>query len=53
MKMTVARFYSPSGHVIDHNGLVPDITVKMEPRFVGKKDKDTQLQKALQVLSGR
>ncbi|GEM_PF-150471 len=53
LKMTVARFYSPSGHVIDHNGLVPDITVKMEPRFVGKKDKDTQLQKALQVLSGR
>lgn len=53
MKMTVARFYSPSGHVIDHNGLVPDITIKMEPRFVGKKDKDTQLQKALQVLSGR
>lgn len=53
MKMTVARFYSPSGHVIDHNGLVPDITVKMEPRFVGKKDKDIQLQKALQVLSGR
>ncbi len=51
MKMTVARFYSPSGHVIDHNGLVPDITVKMEPRFVGKKDKDIQLQKALQVLS--
>ena len=53
LKMTVARFYSPSGHVIDHNGLVPDITVKMEPRFVGKKDKDTHLQKALQVLSGR
>lgn len=51
MKMTVARFYSPSGHVIDHNGLVPDITVKMEPRFVGKKDKDIQLQKALQILS--
>ncbi|MGM9998571.1 MAG: S41 family peptidase [Candidatus Bruticola sp.] len=53
MKMTVARFYSPSGHVIDHNGLTPDITVKMEPRFVGKKDKDIQLQKALQILSAR
>ena len=51
MKMTIARFYSPSGHVIDHNGLIPDITVKMEPRFVGKQGKDTQLQKAIDILS--
>lgn len=50
LKLTIARFYSPAGHVIDHKGLVPEYVVPMEPRFVGKKDKDTQLQKAVQVL---
>ena len=50
LKMTVARFYSPSGQMIDHQGIEPQVVVKMEPRFVGKEDKDIQLQKALQIL---
>ncbi|MBQ7503303.1 S41 family peptidase [bacterium] len=52
LKMTIARFYSPSGRVINHEGLTPDVKVTMEPRYVGKKDKDIQLKKALEVLSG-
>lgn len=52
LKMTIARFYSPSGRVINHEGITPDVKVTMEPRFVGKKDKDIQLKKALEVLSG-
>ncbi len=50
LKLTIARFYSPAGHVIDHKGLVPEHAVTMEPRFVGKMDKDVQLQKAIRVL---
>ncbi len=50
LKMTIARFYSPAGHVIDRKGLEPDVNIKMEPRFVGKDGKDVQLNKAIEVL---
>lgn len=52
LKLTIARFYSPNGHVIDHKGLEPDYNVEMEPRFVGKGKKDVQLQKAISVVRG-
>ena len=43
--VTIARYYTPSGKVIDHVGLSPDIEVKGEP----DKDmsKDLQLQRAV------
>ncbi|MBQ6776070.1 MAG: S41 family peptidase [Synergistaceae bacterium] len=43
--VTIARYYTPSGKVIDHVGLSPDIEVKGEP----DKDitKDEQLQRAI------
>ena len=43
--VTIARYYTPSGRVIDHVGLSPDIEVKGEPN----KDmtKDEQLQRAI------
>lgn len=43
--VTIARYYTPSGKVIDHVGLSPDIEVKGEP----SKDKaeDEQLQRAI------
>lgn len=46
--VTIARYHTPSGFVIDHKGLEPDIKVEGEP----KKDKkdDKQLQKALAIL---
>jgi carboxyl-terminal processing protease len=50
LKLTIARFYSPAGHVIDHKGLVPEYAVAMEPRLVGKLDQDIQLQKAIRVI---
>lgn len=50
LKLTIARFYSPAGHVIDHKGLVPEYAVAMEPRLVGKFDQDIQLQKAIRVI---
>ncbi|MBR0253856.1 MAG: S41 family peptidase [Synergistaceae bacterium] len=43
--VTIARYYTPSGKVIDHVGLSPDIEVKGEPdRDVSK---DLQLQRAI------
>lgn len=50
IKITIARFYSPSGKVIDHKGIEPDVSLKMEPRYVGKEKNDTQLKKAIEVL---
>lgn len=50
LKLTIAQFYTPSGYVINKQGLEPDVKVEMEPRFVGRGEKDVQLQKALEVL---
>lgn len=46
--ITIARYTTPSGYVIDHKGLLPDIKVAGEPNRDKKKDK--QFQKALSVL---
>ena len=43
--VTIARYYTPSGKVIDHVGLSPDIEVKGEPNK--DKAKDEQLQRAI------
>ena len=43
--VTIARYYTPSGKVIDHVGLSPDIEVKGEPDR--DKAKDEQLQRAI------
>ena len=43
--VTIARYYTPSGKVIDHVGLSPDIEVKGEPNR--EKSKDAQLQSAI------
>ena len=48
MFITIARYYTPSGLVIDHVGLKPDLVVEGEPQKDHKKD--VQLQKALQEL---
>ena len=46
--VTIARYYTPSGVVIDHVGLSPDIEVKGEPDKVISKD--VQLQRAIEEL---
>jgi len=48
MFITIARYYTPSGLVIDHVGLKPDLAVEGEPNRDHKKD--VQLQKAIQEL---
>ena len=49
--VTIARYHTPSGFVIDHKGLEPDIKVEGEP-MKNKKD-DKQFQKALAVLKDK
>jgi carboxyl-terminal processing protease len=50
LKLTIAKFYTPSGFVINKHGLEPDIKVEMEPRYVGRGEKDTQLKRAVEIL---
>ena len=41
LKLTTARYYTPSGRVIQENGIEPDILVEMEAvQEIKKKDKD-------------
>lgn len=46
--ITIARYHTPSGFVLDKKGLQPDISIKGEPKKSKKEDK--QLQKAIVVL---
>lgn len=53
LKLTIAKFYTPHGYVINKQGLEPDIKVDMEPRYVGRGEKDTQLKKAVEILKSK
>ncbi|MDR1580462.1 MAG: S41 family peptidase [Synergistaceae bacterium] len=48
MYITIARYATPSGTIIDHKGLSPDYLVEGEPNQVTSEDK--QLQRALEVI---
>jgi carboxyl-terminal processing protease len=50
LKVTTAHYLTPKGRNIDKLGIEPDIEVKMEPKFVGKKDVDEQLKKAVSYM---
>ncbi len=49
LKITVARWLTPSGHAIDKNGLMPDYEVKLKEEDV-KAGNDPQLEKAFEIL---
>ncbi len=48
LKITIARWLTPKGHNLSHDGLVPDVTIP-----VNEKDptKDVQLDKAVEILN--
>jgi carboxyl-terminal processing protease len=48
MYITIARYTTPSGRVIDHKGLLPDYVIEGGPAVAVSEDK--QLQKALGVM---
>ena len=57
LKLTIAKYYTPSGRSIDGTGIEPDVEVKLEkPMLIGREPdtnsaEDTQLQKAEQLLT--
>ncbi len=50
LKVTIARWLTPAGHNLSHDGLDPDIEVKMSAKDIDAK-KDPQLDKAVEILS--
>jgi len=51
LKLTIARWVTPKGTIIDKNGLKPDVEVKISEKDIEMK-KDPQLEKALEILRG-
>ena len=53
IRLTVAKYYLPSGKSISEVGVSPDITVNEEgDKFKIKTDKDNQLNYAIKLLNG-
>jgi len=53
MKLTIAKYYLPSGRCIDGTGIEPDIEVKLDKEtgiFNVPREKDKQLLKAIEIL---
>ena len=53
LKVTTGHYYTPLNHDINHRGITPNVVVQENPKPVfGTPDKDAQLRKALDYLSG-
>lgn len=50
LKVTIARWLTPKGHNLSHDGLNPDYEVVLTPKDIEAK-KDTQMEKAIEILS--
>ena len=56
VKVTIAHYYTPSGHDIHKKGLEPDVEIELEldEDLIGQYDvpldRDNQVQKAIEVL---
>lgn len=59
LKVTIARYFTPSGICIHGEGIKPDIEVKLDERYKDTsvsaipREDDLQLQKAIEVLSNK
>ncbi len=51
MKVTISKYYTPSGVCIHGTGIEPDIQVEFDAEAYEKDESDNQLQKAIEVLS--
>lgn len=51
LKYTVGKWYAPNGTNIDTTGITPDVTIEFNPDAYTNNNKDTQLEKAQEVLS--
>jgi carboxyl-terminal processing protease len=53
VKLTNAHYLTPQSRVIDGKGVTPDVVVTMESKLQAKRETDTQLKKALEVLRAK
>lgn len=53
VKLTIAHYLTPLRHAINGIGVHPDVAVTMDPKLQADPAKDTQLQKALEVLRSK
>jgi carboxyl-terminal processing protease len=49
LKVTIAKWLTPNGNSISHNGITPDIVIKLDTDLF-KKGTDNQLNKAIEIL---
>ncbi len=52
IKITVAHWVLPSGEIIDHEGLKPDVEIKLTDSDI-EKNRDPQLDKALEIITSK
>ncbi len=50
VKITIAKWLTPDGHLIESDGLEPDVTVEMNFEDFLESGQDPQLDKALEIL---
>ncbi len=50
LKVTIAQWLTPQGKSISDGGLVPNVEIKFDPELYREQDRDTQLEKALELL---
>lgn len=53
MKLTIAKYYTPSGRSIHGTGIEPDVYVELPPKIEGKVIQDTQMEKALEIIKSK
>lgn len=52
VRVTIARWYTPSGRLIHGIGLEPDVVVEVDPETL-EEGQDPQLEKAIEILLER
>jgi carboxyl-terminal processing protease len=51
LKITIAKWLTPNGISISHQGLTPDVEVKLDEEAFKKDRTDNQLNKAIELLN--
>lgn len=53
IKLTIAKYYTPNDRSINGVGIEPDVKVELPEKQDGKEMKDTQLDKALEIIKSK
>lgn len=53
IKLTIAKYYTPGGRSINGVGIEPDVKVDLPEKMDGTEMKDTQLDKALEIVKSK